>query len=530
MVASKQLSLCAGLFIALVASLCFCPLGVDSAAGLYCEDVWPGPSKDNDIVKCMTNVGRISKTAPNYVLPALCILFLVLSLLIFPIIFCCCVCCQCCCACCKEVPVERRAESKSSRQNLLILMVIVIGTGVAILAVMVSGSAEALGGAGDIFDNLNLHVVDYFTNLTYRIEAAVRDPETGNATEPFSNATFSDIRDQIGSLKNTTEGFRDEVTTYSTLISNVGYGVAVFPLFLFSFTVIFSMCNCRRCCPSCCTCIYYLIGIIFALVGFIILILASIFGDVCAEIDLQNARSPGLFQWYAIPTCENTINFTDAKESILEMEAEFAVKFCDELLKRCSNTTTLNANPEDQFYCPVSNETKASDCSTFAKASVIVANSFAKTGSVVCAGASDTNCTFRHCPTDCADPTLRDASKDALKILDSASRLFAALDIVVPLMDCNVIIDRVLRIFDSCPKLRDGLMKMGIAFFLTLVMIVFAWIIMFRGQKVWFSQEEYDEGELRAQEMKVMDGDAQVIGNPIEGKPVSLEESPGKKL
>ena len=212
---------------------------VDARAGLRCEDVWTGPSKDNDLAKCITDTGRINKTMGNYVLPALCILYLVLSLLIFPIIFLCCVCCQCCCYCCKDVPKERRSESKSSRKNLIVLMVIVFGISIAILAVMITGSADLVKGADDILKNLNLQVVDYFNGLTFDLEEAVRDNATGALTEPFTNATFADIRSQIGSIKNTTTDFRSTMTGFTDLAAKVGYGVAVFPLFVFSFTIFF---------------------------------------------------------------------------------------------------------------------------------------------------------------------------------------------------------------------------------------------------------------------------------------------------
>ncbi|CUG07352.1 GPI-anchored surface protein, putative, partial [Bodo saltans] len=271
--------------VALAALLCvtlLVPTAAASSKGLMCQSVWTGPSSENDLMKCITNTNRIQSTAANYVLPALCIVFLILSLLIFPIIFLCCVCCQCCCACCKEVPSGSRSESKNSRKNLVILMVILLGIGVTVIALIITGCTQLRSGAEAVFTNLNKHIVDYFFGVINDLEAATYDNVTGNYTEPFSNSTFDSIRDQITGLQNTTESYHKDLTNYSELAASVGYGLAIFPLFLFSFTFLFACCNCRRCCPSCCTCIYYLIGILFALVGFIMLLMGAIFGDVCA--------------------------------------------------------------------------------------------------------------------------------------------------------------------------------------------------------------------------------------------------------
>lgn len=481
----------------LAAAIVMCTLVPTAAAaskGLQCQDVWTGPSKDNDLMKCITDINRLQATGINYALPILCILFLVLSLLIFPIIFLCCVCCQCCCACCKEVPAGSRVESKNSRKNLVILMVILFGIGVTILALIITGSTQLVSGAEAVFTNLNLHIVDYFYGIINQLQASTYNNVTHNYTEPFSNETFASIRDQIDSLQNTTEAYHSDLTNYSELAAKVGYGFAIFPIFLFSFTFLFALCNCRRCCPSCCTCIYYLFGIIFSLIGFIMLLMASIFADVCAEIDLQETRQPGLFQWYVVPTCENTANFSAYKEQITTMEADFSKQFCQEMSKYCSPSTTYNSGtPDDVFYCTTTNATAATDCPNFDNATAILNAAFAKTGSGVCGA---TNCTFRQCPTQCVDTTLQSNTADALKILDNANRIFNALDIVLPLMSCNAVVDIVVKLLASCPDLRDGLLKTGVAFFMSLIGIVFAWIVMFRGQKLWFSQDDYDNDEL----------------------------------
>jgi hypothetical protein len=460
-------------------------------AGLQCEQLWSGPSTDNDIAACLTRVSVERFSGPPYALAVICALFLVVSLLIFPIIFLCCVCCQCCCACCKEVPSGARSESKNSRKNLLILMVILLGIGVTVLALIITGATQLRSGAAAVFTNFQIGIVDFFDNLVTDLQGATYDNATGNYTEPFSNNTFHDIHDQIAKLRNTIDDHHSDVMSYSDLTANVGYGLAVFPIFLFSFTFLFASLSCRRCFPSLLTCLYYLIGIVFAVVGVVMFILAAVISDVCAEISLQQTRQPGLFQWYVVPVCENTANFTSYKEQINTMEADFAKQFCQELSKYCSPSTTFNAGaPADVFYCTTSNASAAADCPNFGNATAILNAAFAKTGSGVC-GAS--NCTFRQCPAQCVDTQLRSNAADALEILDNANRIFNALDIVLPLMSCNAVVDIVLRLFDSCPDLRDGLMKTGVAFFLTLIGIVFAWIVMFRGQKVWFSQQEYDD-------------------------------------
>lgn len=486
----------------------FLTLASGNIDGFDCQAYWSGPSTHNSISECLGSADWVTHDISQLILPALCVLFLVLSIIVYPIVFLCCQCCQpnCCCQCCRDLPPEKRAESKGSRSNVAILIVIALGLCVAILVIFITGSAQLLSGADAIFVNLDANVVDFFLQLADDLQAAVYDNTTGNLTEPFTNSTFDSLRDQIGGVQNTTEGFHGQLTTYSKLVTSVGYGVAVVPLFLLGFTGLFAICNCRRCCPSCFTCIYFLFGILFSILGLVLLILGMIvFTPLCDEINLQTSRSPGLFQWYVVPKCEDFINFTEQKETIDSMEASFAGKFCQEIaLNLCDPNITYDAGqPTKVFWCNITNATARAACPTFQAASAVVAASYAKTSSPVCGGS---NCTITQCPTLCTDGTAQNATKTALKLLRSANLLFNALDLVLPLMDCNVIIDRVLLILKSCPDLRDGLTKLGVAFFITLVAIVFGWLIMMRGQKLWFSQSEYEEGELAEAELKNMDG------------------------
>jgi len=264
--------------------------------------------------------------------------------------------------------------------------------------------------------------------------------------------------------------------------------------------MLMGLCNCRTCLPACCTCIFFLISVVFSIIAIIVLILGFIFTDFCGEIDRQFANESGILQWYVVPYMENQVNFTSLKQNVLQVEHDFAIQFCQQLAQHCDNNATYSlATNQSLFYCNMTNATL--DCTTFPDASLIVNGSFAKFGSGVCGA---TNCTMRQCPSDCTDASLASGISTALSFLDLAGKAVDAFAIVEPLLDTNVLIDKVLLTFSSCHQMRDGLNEIGSAFLLTVFTLYVGQIVLLLGAKLWFSEEEMNE-EPVATEMDVIE-------------------------
>lgn len=467
------------------------------AQGLHCEDVWKGPSADNDVVTCMTSTSRAQNNFSYFVPFAIAILVFIFFFLLFPICFMWCTCCKCCCACCKDVPVGERESSKKSRLRLVVVICVGLVLAIVALAVLLSGAPKVSSGADGVFVNLHKHVLTYFIEVIDTMVDKVKDPKSGNLTEPFSNDTVSMAKGYVFDIGNATMKYRTDATNYADLATKVGYGVAVFPLVLIAFTVLFSCCNCRFCLPSCFSCVYYLFFFLFSLLAIILLIIAPIMGALSAEIDLQESRKPGVFQWYVIPYCEKQANFTSLKQQIADMELSLAQDVCEKVSKYCSPSLYFNSSEDDRkFYCNMTNETKATDCASFKMTLQVLNNSWVKDGANPCNGM---NCTLLQCGDNCTDPTIHDAAADATVMVLKAGRLFDALRFLTPLMDCNVLSDRLLMMLKSMPEMSEGLWMLGAAFLITQVMLVVGAVIMFFGAKLWFSEKEYEDDTLEAE-------------------------------
>ncbi|RNC52009.1 hypothetical protein TcCL_ESM10817, partial [Trypanosoma cruzi] len=100
---------------------------------------------------------------------------------------------------------------------------------------------------------------------------------------------------------------------------------------------------CCRCGIPCTTylfsCVYWLFGVVFALLAVVVTVLAYLSWAACGEVELQQRRQPGVFQWYLVPYCEQTFDFADINREADDAERRFSKEACKNLLKSCDNNT-----------------------------------------------------------------------------------------------------------------------------------------------------------------------------------------------
>jgi hypothetical protein len=230
---------------------------------------------------------------------------------------------------------------------------------------------------------------------------------------------------------------------------------------------------------------YFFLGMAFAALGAVFLVLAVGLATGCGEVQRQLDRLPGVAQWYAIPYCENLSHFDNLYTTLTSEEEGDAKNVCFNLLSYCSTTSTYsNSDPNMYFYCPFTSSNYATVCANYAAAKVVIQQVVAKTTSPVCGG---TACSYTSCGSDCTVSAVKTSAVTNLKLLTDSSKLASAAAIVAPFTDCNVIGNMAASsVSGACPYLRDGMWKIGFACFFSSILFAIGIIVLFRGQKVFF--------------------------------------------
>lgn len=462
----------------------------DEKASLKCEEYWTGPDADNSVMDCVSSRKAVDGNANLLVPPGLAAVTLILWLFAFPTLFLCFCCCKCC-SCCAEVPAgEARKESSGNRTYLTLTTVIVLALAGGSLVVMIVGAANTQQGLKDIFAFVTTKTIAYFKDLSDDLKSTLSDG-SGGYVEPLQNDTFTVFDDTMTSIQDESDNIYDMLQGYSDIATKVSYGVAAFPVILIALAVVFNFCSCRKCLPSCCSCFFWLIGGVFAIIAIVLFVCALALSIINGEIIRGRNEEPGLITWWGVPNCDKVANFTELKDSINTAETDNAYKFCEAMLGYCDGNPTYDPiGAQDKlFYCNITNGT---DCPTFQAASVAVNVSYAKAGTGVC-NASNDNCSFRECATDCVNATLRDPVADAIKLLDFANKALKAFHLIEPILDCQFLIGKLLLPFDGLPTMKNGVWLIAAGFCAFSFLLFVSAIIMLRGSQLWFSDSEMNE-------------------------------------
>ncbi|KAH9597280.1 hypothetical protein LSM04_007998 [Trypanosoma melophagium] len=85
---------------------------------------------------------------------------------------------------------------------------------------------------------------------------------------------------------------------------------------------------CCRCCVPCLplslSCVYWIFGVVYSLLGVVVILVAYLASVGCGEVQLQYQRQPGVFQWYLVPFCNEMFNFETINTEVREAEKTVA--------------------------------------------------------------------------------------------------------------------------------------------------------------------------------------------------------------
>ncbi|EAN80951.1 hypothetical protein, conserved, partial [Trypanosoma cruzi] len=183
--------------------------------------------------------------------------------------------------------------------------------------------------------------LDYFNSTAERVLDFASDWSTGERKPldaiPLDLSDFTTVHEQamgfIALARRYYFNYLDKVSIATFCVSSVG-------LVLIILILPFACCHCCiPCFPLILSCLYWVTGVLFAVLGTVVSVLAYATTVGCGELELQYTRQPGVFQWYAVPYCQRQFNFSNINKMIREKELELSREACIQLLGVCESVT-----------------------------------------------------------------------------------------------------------------------------------------------------------------------------------------------
>ncbi|EKF28088.1 hypothetical protein MOQ_008175, partial [Trypanosoma cruzi marinkellei] len=260
----------------------------------------------------------------------------------------------------------------------------------------------------------------------------------------------------------------------------VSYCVGGVGVVLMLFVVMLACCRCGIPCTTyLCSCVYWLFGVVFALLAVVVTALTYLSWTACGEVELQQQRQPGVFQWYLVPYCEQKFDFADINREVNDAEQRFSKEACKKLLKSCDNVPGL-LKP---LLCG-NGITSEDQCPKFDTMASVLSATRVKAETMMCPVAGE-SCTLFECAANCTDTDVRAVASGILQLAAQASNASIALSYARPLLDCNFVVDKLLGAMSDCNELKTGTLMLGTGFFVGGLMFGLAIYIMFRGSCIW---------------------------------------------
>ncbi|KAH9597199.1 hypothetical protein LSM04_005086 [Trypanosoma melophagium] len=453
------------------------PSPVSAQKSLECQKVWEGPSISNDVIACLFNKDRIKDQWLHLLFPGISALLFLVTLLTFPILFLCVTCCQCS-SCCKRREGDSTANSRCFVW-MWIAYAILWSCGVVVLVIygakLLSVSLPALidntlDGPLNYFNETAEKIVDFTSNWT----TGKREPLGGIKldTEAFSNV--SDI------ATNFLNNVRDDMQKYIGWVPIVSYSVGGVGVVLMFLMILLACCRCCvPCLPLSLSCVYWIFGVVYSLLGVVVILVAYLASVGCGEVQLQYQRQPGVFQWYLVPFCNEMFNFETINTEVRNTESTYSKNACESLLAVCDNTP----KPLPPLTCG-KDITKPDQCPDFGTMAEVMETTTVKAATFACPVPTE-SCSLAECAASCTNKELRAAAAALLAVAAQARNASIAVSYARPLLQCNFVVDELLGALDSCNDLKTGSLMLGMGFFVGGLMFGLAIYVMFRGSCVW---------------------------------------------
>ena len=467
-----------------------------------CQYYWTKADADNSIPDCMKNLP--SDNPGVLIPPVIPLVFLLLVLLLFPISFL----CRCCggcgsneqrpgAACCcegeewDELPEEEKAVVYPPKHVFCIKVICVIVVILAIIPVVLVpvGLTEFKSFWDDMFKSVDADIAQWVLARINELKTELSDGN-GSYISPVTSSMFSSVEDVVYDISNRSHDINDSIISH---FDDAFIAVAVLsglPLILLSCLLLFILCNVRKCLPATCSCIYFLVLVVFALFSIL-----GMFGGVvgvltCGEVTLFRTQSPGIFAWWALPTCEDRAPFKDLKKQVSDAEIEAAHTACQQLIEVC-DTNLFAANTSKPFNCSLTSNTIDSVCTSITVVASLL-NATVLKYDVPPGFICSSSCSIYTCPEDCTNADLKNQTRDARNEMNKGQKALNALRKAFTYADCDTLLTRFLLPFKTCNHFSVGSFLIAAGTGFGALFLLFGIILQLKGQKLFFKQPADD--------------------------------------
>lgn len=477
------------------------PASLAEAYDYGCQYLWTGPDADNSLSTCMQAVP--SDNPGVLVPPIIPLVFLLIVVIFFPLSFL----CRCCggcgsneqrpgAACCcdgeewDEIPEEEKEAVYPTGHIFCIKILCLLVFLLAIIPIILVpiGFTEFKAFWDGCFTSIDRDIVQWIIARLSELKVELSNGD-GTYIDPVTPDMFASVEDIIYDLGNQSADFNSGVVShFDNAFTAIGVLSAI-PLILLSFLLLFILCNVRKCLPACCTCVYFVVLVVFALFSILGMFLGVVGVMTCGEVTLFRTQSPGIFAWWAVPLCEKEAPFTDLKAQIASAERDSGIAACNQLLEICDQQP-FASNVTKPFNCSITSSNVNTRCAAIGDVATILNETVLKENvppGVVC---TTTNCSVYSCPEDCVNNDLKNQTREARDLLNKGIRALSAIRKAFTYADCDTLITRFLLPFKECNHLSVGSFLIAAGAGLGGLFLLFGIILQMKGQKLFFKKHE----------------------------------------
>ncbi|AAZ13436.1 hypothetical protein, conserved [Trypanosoma brucei brucei TREU927] len=314
--------------VLLVLLLTVTQCGNSKFPNLHCDNVWDGPSAQNEIMKCLKDADLMKGQWQKIAFPVAAAFIIVATLVAFPIS------CFLTCLCSSRCKPSSKDGGKEQRCCLWMWIMFALIWAFGVAAFVFFGARQLETAATTLIMKTVENPINFLDCTADKILDLAYD---WSAKRPLQNGISRETIDSVVGLargyvregRATYEQYVHWVPTVSFCIGTFAVSLIV-PMFVFAY---FHCCS--KWLPRLLSCVYWLFAILFMALGFLMILLSYAVGSICGEIALHYDRSPGLIQWYALPMCQEKFNFANLNEMVFNAQKDVSQKACEQILEYC---------------------------------------------------------------------------------------------------------------------------------------------------------------------------------------------------
>lgn len=475
------------------------------AYDLGCQYFWTEPSEHNDVIECLKRVP--TDNGGVLIPPIIPLVFVVLMLLVFPVVFC----TRCCCGafgsnkmrpgadcCCDgeewdEIPVDEKAAVYPRKHVCCIkvlCLLVVVACAVPIILMPIGGK-KGIEFWDDFQTSANRDIIDWAQDLK---DGFIADLTLSNGSLPaqMDISTFDNLQQFIDDGRKFIGDVKTFVDDYVDVFNLVIMIVSFVPLVLAACMLLFILLSIRRVVPAICMWVYWVVALLFGLVSTVMMVLGVVFMLMSGEVELQQWKAPGAFQWYLVPYCEGQSMFRSIKDEFTNADRDQSEEVCRKFMEFCddlawSSPAVAGVSSEKPFKCSLTNDNVADSCPTIYVAAELINSTFMKPDAPAALCPSG-GCTVGNCPTECAAGDARDTAESIAEAFDIGLKIAGVVDRAFLYADCDVLLTQAIKPLTTSSTGAMGAFLAAAGTGFGALFLMFGMLLLCKGQKLFFSK------------------------------------------